>query len=260
MEDLRATPPPSPSEGSIGVPASVSAVAAGWVYAIGDIHGMDTLLAKMLALIEGEAETHAAPHTVVFLGDAVNRGPQTKQVLDRLIAGPRRAGCRWIVLRGNHEQAMLDALTARDEGRFARWLKRGGMATLASYGGMRKDATPARARALVGEEHLGFIASLPYLHVEAGHLFVHAGVTPGVPLAEQPAKVLMNIRGPFLNKRHRLPYTVVHGHTPTQGEPLLGPGRIGIDSGACMTGSLTAMVVEGSASRRRFLRVAAPDW
>lgn len=259
VDDLSATISPSPYGADADTAVSTPAAVAGWVYAIGDIHGMDALLARMLGRIDAETEGQVAPHTVVFLGDAVNRGPHTRQVLERLIAGPRRPGCRWIVLRGNHEQAMLDAFTSRGEDCFGRWIKRGGMATLASYGGTRKDASKARARALVGEEHIAFLATLPLMHVEAGHVYVHAGVAPGVPLARQSPEVLMNIRTPFLTKRHRLPYTVVHGHTPTEGEPLLGPRRIGIDSGACVTGILTAMVVEGDPHRRRFLRVAAPD-
>ena len=233
--------------------------ASGIVYAIGDIHGMDDLLARMLVAIAADMPDKTTPYTVVFLGDVVNRGPQTRQVLQRLIAGPAHAASRWIVLRGNHEQAMLDALTRADEDGFRRWLRRGGMRTLASYGGTRKDASPSRARALVGEDHLDFLASLPLTHVAGDHLFVHAGVAPGVSLAEQSPATLMNIRGAFLRKRHRLPYTVVHGHTPTTGEPLIGPGRIGVDSGACVTGILTSIVIDTATRQHRFLRVSAPD-
>lgn len=228
---------------------------AGPLYAIGDIHGMDALLARLLARIDEDA-AGAAP-TVIFLGDAVNRGPDTRAVLDRLIAGPPDPAARWVVLRGNHEQAMLDALAGDDEAAFAGWMKRGGMAALRSYGGGRKDATPARARALVGEAHLGFLDTMKLMHVEGGHLFVHAGVAPGVPLEEQEAAVLTGIRGPFLRKRHGLPYTVVHGHTPTDGAPLLGPRRIGIDTGACTTGVLTAIAIDRATGAHRFLQARA---
>ncbi len=233
--------------------------ASGMVYAIGDIHGMDDLLGRLLAAIAADRTDKTTPYTVVFLGDAVNRGPQTRQVLQRLIAGPTDAASRWIVLRGNHEQAMLDVLTGGDEDGFRRWLRRGGRRTLASYGATEKDMAPARARALIGAEHLDFLASLPLTHVAGDHLFVHAGVAPGVSLAEQSPATLMNIRGAFLRKWHRLPYTVVHGHTPTSGAPLLGPGRIGIDSGACVTGILTAIAIDTATRQHWFLRVLDPD-
>jgi serine/threonine protein phosphatase 1 len=226
------------------------------VYAVGDIHGMDDLLDAMLAAIEGDQSHHAGPHTIVFLGDFVNRGPGSRQVLDRLIAGPQRAGGRWIVLRGNHEQTMLDALTGDDERLFRRWLKRGGTTTLQSYGARGTSISVSRARAMVGKDHLAFLASLPMTHIAGDYLFVHAGVAPGLPLASQPAATLMNIRSPFLKRPHRLPYTVVHGHTPTEGEPLIGPARIGIDTGACFTGILTSIAIDTKMGEHRFLRVS----
>ena len=228
-------------------------------YAIGDIHGMDDLLADMLAAIDADIAAHGLPATVVFLGDVVNRGPQTRQVLDRLVAGPNRPDQAWIVLRGNHEQAMLDAVTMGDEAIFRRWLKMGGMQALASYGGTRKHATPDRARDLIDPSHVGFLATLPLTHVVGEHLFVHAGVEPGVPLDRQRARKLTTIRGAFLKKSHGLPYVVVHGHTPAVGGPLLGPGRIGIDTGAYATGILTALAIGPGGSDRRFLRVVARE-
>jgi serine/threonine protein phosphatase 1 len=227
------------------------------MYAVGDIHGMDGLLEQLVAAIEADAAASRAHHTVVFLGDAVNRGPQTRQVLDRLIAGPANPANRWIVLRGNHEQAMLDALLGDDPRAFGRWLKRGGRQTLASYGAQGSDTTPAQARALIGPAHLKFLASLPLLHIAGRYLFTHAGVAPGVPLGQQTPETLMTIRGPFLRKRHGLPYTVVHGHTPTDGEPLCGPDRIGVDTGACVTGVLTAVGINQDVAGRRFLSVRA---
>lgn len=236
-------------------PASAQGSPCRMLYAVGDIHGMDDLLGRLLHLIADDAT--GLPHTVVFLGDAVNRGPHTRAVIDRLVAGPPDPIARWIVLRGNHEQAMLDALAGTDTQAFARWLKRGGAATLRSYGGGRKDATPERARALVGAAHLAFLATLPLMHREGDHLFVHAGVAPGVPLDQQTPETLMTIREPFLRRRHRLPFTVIHGHTPTEGAPLLGPRRIGIDTGACMTGVLTAIAINRDDGTHRFLRARA---
>src|SRR6202021_2537041 len=105
--------------------------------------------------------------------DMVNRGAQTRQVLDRLLAGPTRPGDRWIVLRGNHEQLMLDALTESSLGTFQRWLKMSGEQTLASYGCTRKKATPERARELVGSDHIRFLTELPLMHIAGNYLFVH---------------------------------------------------------------------------------------
>lgn len=227
------------------------------VYGIGDVHGMNDLLASLLVAIEADAAALGLPATVVFLGDVVNRGAQTRQVLDRLMAGPTRPGDHWIVLRGNHEQMMLDALTAGSLGIFQRWLKMGGEQTLASYGCSRKKATPERARELVGLGHVRFLAELPLMHIAGDYLFVHAGVEPGVPLQRQEASKLLNIRGRFLKKPHGLPFTVVHGHTPTDGRPRLGPGRVGVDTGAYYTGILTAVVIEPDQGGRRFISVTA---
>jgi serine/threonine protein phosphatase 1 len=228
------------------------------VYGIGDVHGMNDLLASLLAAIEADAAGRGLPATVVFLGDVVNRGAQTRQVLDRLVAGPTRPGDRWIVLRGNHEQVMLDALTAASLVTFRRWMKMGGVQTLASYGCDRRKATPDRARASIDPSHLRFLAELPVMHIAGDYLFVHAGVEPGVPLQRQYARKLLTIRGRFLRKPHGLPFTVVHGHTPTDGLPRLGPGRIGVDTGAYFTGILTAVAIEPNGDGWRFLSVTAP--
>lgn len=225
------------------------------VYGIGDVHGMNDLLTSLLAAIESDASARGLPAKVVFLGDVVNRGAQTRQVLDRLLAGPTRPGDEWIVLRGNHEQMMLDALTDGSVGTFQRWLKMGGLQTLASYGCSRKKATPDRARELISPEHIRFLADLPLMHIAGDYLFVHAGVEPGVPLQRQNADKLLTIRGQFLKKAHGLPFTVIHGHTPTDGRPRLGPGRIGVDTGAYFTGILTAVAIEPSQGDQRFIRV-----
>jgi serine/threonine protein phosphatase 1 len=225
------------------------------VYGVGDVHGMSDLLSHLLVEIESDSAACGKPALVVFLGDVVNRGAQTKQVLDRLMAGPTRPDDSWVVLRGNHEQMMLDALTPGSGDIFQRWLKMGGMQTLASYGATRKQATPQRARDLVDPAHLRFLAELPLVHIAGDYLFVHAGVEPGVPLHLQDTNKLLNIRGRFLKEPHGLPFTVIHGHTPTDGQPRLGPGRIGVDTGAYFTGILTAVAIEPNQTGQRFLRV-----
>lgn len=220
---------------------------------------MDTLLAAMLDEIEADAAPSGLPYDIVFLGDVVNRGPQTRAVLERLIEGPTNRANRWIVLRGNHEQAVLDALSGASPKDFDRWLRRGGEEMLKSYGASPRDFTPERARNLVGPRHMTFLEKLPFTHIAGTHLFVHAGLEPGVPLVRQRPRALLTIRDAFFRKRHHLPFTVVHGHTPTSGAPLLGPGRIGIDSGACETGVLTCLAIESASPVPRFLQVHSPS-
>ena len=114
-------------------------------YGVGDIHGMRGLLDNLLGLIEVDASASNERATVVFLGDLVNRGPSSRQVLERLIAGPQRRGDRWITLRGNHDQLLLDAVAGKSEAAFRQLMQKGGAETLASYGAWaeKKPACPA---------------------------------------------------------------------------------------------------------------------
>jgi serine/threonine protein phosphatase 1 len=226
-------------------------------YGIGDIHGMRAELDRLLPMIEADAGAAGRSADVVFLGDLINRGPASRQVLERLIEGPRRQGDRWIVLRGNHDQLFLDAIAGKSEAAFEQLIRKGGLETLASYGLRRKDASLARARRAVPGEHLRFLDSLPLHHVAGDYLFVHAGVEPGLPLEKQSEKTMMNIREPFLRKAHRLPYTVVHGHVANAGGPVVATGRICVDTGAHATGVLTAVALRDR-EPARFL-ATAPD-
>ena len=214
------------------------------VYGIGDVHGMNDLPGRLLDAIEADARAHDMPATVIFLGDVVNRGGQTRQVIDRLLSGLTRPGDDWIALRGNHEQMMLDALTVANLGTFERWLKMGGIQTLASYGCPQKKTSPNRAFDFVDPSHIRFLEELPMMHIVGTYLFVDSRVQLGIPLQSQDVKKLLTIRGHFLRKPHRLPFTVIHGHTPTDGQPRHGPARIGIDTGAYFTGLLTAIAIE----------------
>jgi serine/threonine protein phosphatase 1 len=226
------------------------------VVAVGDIHGMAALLEQMLRQIEQEADLLRRPATVVFLGDVVNRGPDTRGVIERLSAGPARGGDRWVVLRGNHEEAMRLALSSGSPAAFDTWLRKGGVASLRSYGLSRRDMTPARAVDAVGPAHLAFLSGLPLWHREDGLVFVHAGVKPKVPLEEQDPRTLLTTRGRFLTQPHGHSFKVVHGHTPTRGLPELTPWRINVDTGAVSTGVLTAALFEAPDKPVRFLRAA----
>ena len=248
---------PDPDGSGAVVPAPVSVALEPIVYAVGDIHGMDSLLDDLLLQIEADAARRGRPVKVVFLGDLVNRGPDSRQVVERIMAGPRRPDHSWLTVAGNHEQLMLDALLPGSPLAFRRWMKKGGRETLRSYGVPPKQASLDAALKAVPREHLVFLAGLPQYHLHGEFLFVHAGVEPGVRLEAQRPQSLLTIRGPFFKEPHGLPFVVVHGHTPTEGRPLVGPDRIGVDTGAAATGILTALAIDGETPQPRFIQARA---
>ncbi len=225
------------------------------IYAVGDIHGRDDLLARLLDQIEADAKDRGSCHNVlIFLGDYVDRGLQSKDVLDRL-TGARLPGFDYVFLRGNHEQAMLQFL---DDAAFGKtWKYYGGLETLHSYGVTELTRTddPAafeRARERFVEAlpaaHLNFLKSLMLSAEFGGYFFAHAGVRPGVPLHRQIEEDLLWIREGFLDSDRAFGKIVVHGHTPRE-EAVVKANRIGVDTGAYMTGLLTAVVLEGTSHR-----------
>jgi serine/threonine protein phosphatase 1 len=219
------------------------------IYAVGDIHGRLDLLDRLLRLILDDLAERALdrPPMLVFVGDYVDRGSASRGVIQRLLALRASEGLEVRNLKGNHEQAMLQFLG--DASRGAEWVSYGGAATLASYGvpppaldadEATWEATRQAFAAAVPEDHLDFLWSLE-LAVEAGdYLFVHAGVRPGVALGEQREQDLLWIRDDFLSATGPFGKIVVHGHTPRD-EAFVGPHRIGLDTGASMTGVLTAI-------------------
>jgi len=200
-------------------------------YAIGDIHGCHDLLARLLDDIHRDAERRGGPARIVFLGDYIDRGPNSKGVLATLMAGPQRASDEWICLMGNHEDVMLQAPTS--ERLSALWHREGGLTTLASFGG----EIPDKVRA--------WCAARPVSFDDGERLFVHAGVRPGVPIAEQLRHDLIWIRDEFLLSPADHGRLVVHGHTPDVMGPTVLPNRINLDTAAFHTGVLTAAVFAG---------------
>jgi len=189
--------------------------------AIGDIHGCRTALQDLLA--------HVAPTVhdqLVFLGDYVDRGPDSAGVIDDLLALRKRFPAS-VYLRGNHEQMLLDVLAGADPVTF---LLNGGGKTIASY--QRRGGWPLPA------EHRRFLEALPSLYQSEDFIFVHAGLRPGTPLAEQGPDDLLWIRHEFLDSADGWGETVVFGHTPRE-EPLLEEHRIGLDTGCVYGGRLT---------------------
>lgn len=233
------------------------------VYAVGDIHGERKALDRMLAAIAADAERQRAnglEPAVVFLGDYIDRGTDSCGVLDRLCRDPL-AGVPCRFLLGNHEAAMLDFIG--DPVRASEWLNYGGAEALGSYGIRASVGTsdPARCRALrdalmerLPDEHLAFLKALEPMVVLGDYAFVHAGIRPGRPLARQRTDDLLTIREPFLSWPHPHEKTIVHGHTITR-SPEVTAARIGIDTGAYATGTLTALALCGTA--RSFIQVTA---
>jgi serine/threonine protein phosphatase 1 len=223
------------------------------LYAIGDIHGRDDLLAALLAAIRADAAGRDH-NLLVCLGDYVDRGPESAAVIERL--SQFHAGdFAFVPLRGNHEHLMLEFLADPDEG--GPWLANGATATLASYGVTVGPGWPERFRYEslrdqlahnLPDHHRRFIDTLATSHAVGDYLFVHAGIRPGVPLERQDAHDLMWIRGPFLRATESFGPLVVHGHTITP-ESELRPNRIGIDTGAFASGRLTALAVVGDVVR-----------
>jgi serine/threonine protein phosphatase 1 len=231
------------------------------VYAVGDVHGRDDLLAELHDRIRADAARRAAARRVlVHLGDYVDRGPASRHVVERL-AGESLPGFETVSLKGNHEAFLLGFLRGAETA--GGWLANGGAATLFSYGVAppdpwdEEDVDRARAAlaAALPARHRSFLARLRPAHQEGDYLFVHAGIRPWAPLDRQVEADLLWIREPFLEWPRPFGAIVVHGHTIVRG-PDVRHNRIGIDTGAYTSGVLTAVVLEGP--ERAFLATGTP--
>lgn len=203
-------------------------------YAVGDIHGSYTKLRNLLN--HCMAHRGESPFRLVFLGDYVDRGRRSREVVELLIKTQMDAPDAIVCLKGNHEDMLVTAAKqgGADE---VRWLLNGGDTTLDSYG----VATAAD----IPSEHLDWLAALPLAIADERRYYVHAGVMPGVPLEKQTEEHALWIREPFLSDQSDHGLLVVHGHTPSRSRTVeLRPNRINLDSGACYGGPLTAAVFE----------------
>jgi serine/threonine protein phosphatase 1 len=233
------------------VPAPATLPANQRVYAVGDVHGcLDRLAALHELIAEDLAERPVQEAVLVHLGDYVDRGPETAQVIEWLVAGPPVPATRVVNLMGNHEMMMLAALTSTDEGAAHQWLTNGGADSLMSWG-VPRSAAPREWAGRIPMHHLIFLRDLRLSHRLGPYLFVHAGIRPGVAIEQQTRQDLLWIREPFLSSKADHGLVVVHGHTPKH-EPTVRPNRIGIDTGAVLGGALTCVVLE--ADRLGFLR------
>ena len=232
-----------------------SAPPATRLYAIGDIHGRADLLAALHGLIlDDTAGAEALRKVVVYLGDYIDRGSSSREVIDMLLDAPLE-GFESVHLLGNHEETMLKFL--KDPSIGSRWFLNGGNATVMSYGvgGPEGDTPDERWRnlgkalvAAVPARHIAFLKSLKPDRIEGDYLFVHAGIRPGLPLDKQKPEDQLWIRDEFLKSKTDHGKCVVHGHTITT-EIESRPNRIGIDTGAYYSGMLSCLVMEGDERR-----------
>ena len=254
-------PPPRPLWRRLALASSRSAVVqlpavapeGERIYAIGDVHGRADLLQPLLAHILAAAAEPGAPRVrVVGLGDYIDRGPATREVLDLLVALRRARATACEFLLGNHEESLRSFLAEPALG--WTWCGFGGRETLASYGveaPLRQDdvegwrATRDALDRALPDSHHALLDELQLKAEAGGYLFVHAGVRPGVPLEAQDREDVLWIRDRFLRHRDVHERMVVHGHTPAR-EPYADHRRIGVDTGAYATGVLSAVRLEGA--------------
>lgn len=195
-------------------------------FAVGDIHGCLEQLDVLLTSIES-----AAPGgRVIFLGDLVDRGPDSRGVVERIMAGPTKPGWQWVTLKGNHEEMLVDARKGAAE--MSLWLMNGGHETLESYGG----AIPL--------SHLVWMAELPSILIEPYRIFVHAGVDETIPLEEQGDDILLWMRTDPNYSGYYWGMHLCHGHTPSRSNPRTVGNRTNVDSGAVFGGLLSCAVFD----------------
>jgi serine/threonine protein phosphatase 1 len=213
--------------------------------AIGDIHGSLSKLRELVARCEARAL--GASLTFVFLGDYIDRGPESAGVVRYLMELQSRLGPRMIALMGNHEAMLLDVCKGKCPA--YHWVSQGGDATLRSYGVDRAQDLPETA--------LNWFKARPLSHDDGRHFFVHAGVNPLLPLNAQRGHDLIWIREPFLSDRRDYGRLIVHGHTPVEsGQPDVRANRLNVDTGAVYGGPLTAaLFADGRTAPVSFVQV-----
>lgn len=230
------------------------------LYAIGDVHGRADLLSILLTQINAELESYDGHVWIVFLGDYIDRGRHSRDVVEGLSALKDTQNCSYCFLLGNHEQTMLDFLA--DAPASEHWLRYGGIETIESYGVAieSSDLNASSLSRIRGElsknlpkAHLDFLKRLSLTFELGEYFFCHAGVRPNIPLKAQALDDLLWMREPFLSSQQDFGQVIVHGHSIHE-TPVVKHNRIGIDTGAFASGCLTALVLEGSTQRFLFTK------
>ena len=220
------------------------------VYAVGDVHGRLDLFRKLLKQLEADAGSQKCPTRIILLGDLIDRGPHSMQMLELARRMQRQNSDRLVVLGGNHEDMLLASAEGNAEAQRL-WLRNGGDATLMSYGLDPSEfarLTPReRGRTLeqrVGVDTLVWLEALPSACRSGDYFFCHAGIRPGVALESQRREDLLWIRREFLSSNRFHGAVIVHGHCETDEVEVL-PNRINVDTGAYRSGELTAAGLQG---------------
>jgi Calcineurin-like phosphoesterase len=222
------------------------------LYVIGDIHGRLDLLDRLIEAIHRDAGGRGSESLTVTVGDYIDRGPDSRGVIARLMANPFPG--RYVALKGNHEAIMENFLADPHAGNH--WQRLGGMETLRSFGvavprswdDQNFTQAAERLRAALSPDETRFLASLRTSFSVGRYFICHAGVRPGVPLDEQSEEDLLWIRDEFLESTVDFGQIVVHGHTPVR-EPEVKANRINVDTGAVFSGRLTCVVLEDGGHR-----------
>ena len=227
-------------------------------YAIGDVHGEKAKLDQLLAFIRDDAAAYACPHRIVFIGDLIDRGAESRGVVETAMRLQAEEGA--IVIRGNHEELLLHAYDRDETIGLYHWAVNGGDQTIASYKAVNGEAD--HWRAAIDKRHVAWLRTLPTMHrdEERGLVFVHGGIDPKT-FPNDEDEVRMWTRSEKFFQTNRWPardelkdILVVHGHTPTDDfEPEVQPRRINVDTGACFGGPLTTVVLAPN-EKPRFLR------
>jgi serine/threonine protein phosphatase 1 len=219
--------------------------APGWMppgrraYVIGDIHGCRDALAALHQMIADDLAARPVRSAVlVHLGDYIDQGPDSAGVIEMLL---RDAPIPSVNLLGDHERMLLDALDG-DRAAATDWLWAGGKAALASWG-LDPDLPREQWPAALPPAHIAWLRGLALAHQEGDYLFVHAGIRPGIKLADQSRDDLLGIRQPFLSTDRDFGVVVVHGHSAVPAASVTN-NRIGLDTGAGMGGKLTCAVLQ----------------
>jgi serine/threonine protein phosphatase 1 len=222
------------------------------LYVIGDIHGRLDLLNQLIDAIRDDVDQYGDNCLIVTLGDYIDRGPDSRGVIERLMTNPFPGD--YVALKGNHETMLESFLNDPEVG--SHWRQLGGLETLHSFGvpvaplmvGQKYKKAAEQLHAVLSPKHFDFLSSLKLSLPFGDYFLCHAGVRPGVPLEKQSEQDLLWIRAEFLNSQMNFGKIIVHGHTPVE-EPEILPNRINIDTGAFATGRLTCIVLDGEGYR-----------
>lgn len=216
-------------------------------YIIGDIHGQAQMLEDLLAMIQSHHQWKypELQANLVYLGDYIDRGPDSKAVIDLVMAGLPSFSS--ICLKGNHEDLLWKCLHNDERSHWNNWMSAGGEVTLKSFG---YDLFQSKYNAILLKETLGkkrinWLSNLELTYQYSDFICVHAGFTPGISIEDQNEHDMLWIRRRFLEGNHKFGYGVIHGHTPNN-VPVIRPNRICLDTGAGVGGELTALVVNAS--------------